>query len=213
MSRHRVASVLGVLFLFVSTLTLVSTGGTLSAGAATSTPSCTINKSTLPIVFNVTSGSQVALSCTGLPPLHPYLLAEASLLAGIDPQAKAVLAGGVSGIASVSGLLAALDALKEINMTSLAFPISDLNGDLNYTWTVPSTSPVDPNASCPPPTEEFNSGLIGCALAMIDLTSFTPVGAGSALLQWKGETLFPAGPPTLALSRDQGRARSDREYQ
>ncbi len=200
MFRHRLVSTLGVMLLFASTVTLVSTGGAVPSEAASSGPSCTFNGSALPIVFGVSSGKVIDISCTGLPPLHPYLLAEASLLAGIDPQAKAALSGGIT---SVSGLLGALDALKEINMGSLAFPFSDLNGDLTYDWTVPSSQPLDPNASCPPSTEEFNSGLIGCALAMIDLTSFTPVGAGSALMQWTGEHLFPPA-PTLVLSASKG---------
>jgi hypothetical protein len=200
MSRHRLASTLGVMLLFASTVTLISTGGAVPSEAASSAPSCTFNGSSLPIIFGVSSGKVIDINCTGLPPLHPYLLAEASLLAGIDPQAKAALSGGVT---SVSGLLGALDALKEINMGALAFPLSNLDGDLNYDWTVPSTQPLDPNASCPPSTQEFNSGLIGCALAMIDLTSFTPVGAGSALMQWTGESLFPPA-PTLALSSTKG---------
>ncbi len=202
MYRHRLASTLGVMLLFASTVTLISAEGAAPSGAATPVPSCTFNGSHLPIVFGVTSGKVVDLQCTGLPANHPYLLAEASLLAGIDPAAKAVLSGG--GITSLAGLLGALTALKEINMFSVALPFSDPNGDLNYNWTVPSTQPLDPNASCPPSTEEFNSGLIGCALAMIDLTSFTPVGAGSALLQWTGESLYPP-PPTLALSKSKGR--------
>jgi hypothetical protein len=200
MPRHRIASTLGVVLLFASTLTLLSTEAAAPAGAATAAPACTFNGSSLPIITGVNSGTVIDISCTGLSALHPYLLAETSLLAGIDPQAKAALSGGVT---SVSGLLGALDALKEINMGALAFPFSDLKGDLNYKWTVPSSQPLDPNASCPPSTQEFNSGLIGCALAMIDLTSFTPVGAGSALMQWKGEKVFPPA-PTLALSAKKG---------
>ncbi len=204
MFRHRLACTLGVSLLLASTLTLVSVGTAAPSEAATSGPSCTFNGSHLPIIQNVTTGTVIDISCTGLPALHPYLLAEASLLAGIDPAAKAALSGGAAGIATLSGLLGALDALKEINMAALAFPISDLNGDLNYDWTVPSSQPLDPNASCPPSAEEFNSGLIGCALAMIDLSSFTPVGAGSAVMQWKGENLFPAQ-PTLALSKSKAK--------
>jgi hypothetical protein len=191
---------LGVLLLFASTLTLLSAEAAAPAGATSSTPACTFNGSSLPIITGVTSGKVIDISCTGLPTFHPYLLAETSLLAGIDPQAKAALSGGVT---SLTGLLGALDALKEINTSALAFPTSDSNGDLNYKWTVPSSQPLDPNASCPPSTQEFNSGLIGCALAMIDLTSFTPFGAGSALMQWKGEKVFPPA-PTLALSASKG---------
>ena len=91
MFRHRIASTLGVVMLFASTLTLVSTAGATPSGAATSGPACTFNKSTLPIIPGVSSGKVIDLSCTGLPPLHPYLLAETSLLAGIDPKAKAAL--------------------------------------------------------------------------------------------------------------------------
>jgi hypothetical protein len=201
MIRHRIASTLGVFLLFASTVTLVSTAGATASGAATATPACTFNKSAVPIIAGVSSGKVIDISCTGLAPLHPYLIAEASLLAGIDPKAKAALSGGVT---SVSGLLGALDALGEINTSALAFPFSDLNGNLNYDWTVPSSQPSDADATCPPTTQEFNSGLIGCALAMIDLTSFTPVGAGSAVMQWTGESLFPQN-PTLALSKSKGK--------
>ena len=204
MSKHRLASAVGVALLLASTLTLVSAGGAIAsdaAGAATATPACTFNGISFPIIPAVTSGKVIDVKCTGLPALHPYLLAEASLLAGIDPQAKAALSGGVT---SVSGLLGALAALQEINMGDLAFPVSDLNGDLNYNWTVPSSQPLAPDAACPPSIEEFNSGLIGCALAMIDLTSFKPVGAGSALMQWKGQPSFLPPAPTLALSASSG---------
>lgn len=201
MLRHRIASTLGVVMLLASTLTLLSTEAAAPAGAATTGPACTFNGSTLPILTGVSTGKVIDISCTGLSALHPYLLAETSLLAGIDPKAEAALSGGLT---SLSGLLGALDALKEINMGALAFPISNLKGDLNYKWTVPSSQPLDPNASCPPSTQEFNAGLIGCALAMIDLTSFKPVGAGSALMQWTTEkSTFPPG-PTLALSAKKG---------
>jgi hypothetical protein len=201
MPRHRLASVFSVLALFASTLVLVSVASAAPSEAASSSPSCTFNKSTLPIITNVTTGTEIDISCTGLSPLHPYLLAEASLLTGIDPAAKAALSGGAT---SVSGLLGTLDALKEINMTALAFPFSDINGDLNYDWTVPSSQPLDPNASCPPSTQEINAGLIGCALAMLDLTSFTPVGAGSAVMEWKGDPFLPPQ-PSLALSKAKGK--------
>ena len=161
MPRHRIASSLGVLLLFASTLTLLSAEAAAPAGAASSTPACTFNGSSLPIITRVTSGEVIDISCTGLPASHPYLLAETSLLAGIDPQAKAALSGGVT---SLTGLLGLLDAVKEINVAALAFPSSDSNGDLNYKWTVPSSQPLDPNATCPPSTQQFNSGLIGCAL-------------------------------------------------
>ncbi len=165
------------------------------AGAATATPQCTFDGSTLPIVTKVSAGKQVAMDCTGLPALHPYLVMETSLLLGIDPNASALLTGN---IASLSGLLSLLNALPEINPAALSFVTSNLSGDLDVNYTLPSSQASDPNAVCPPTKAEINDGLIGCALATIDLTSYSPVGAASAVLEYAGDSLFPPS-PTLAL--------------
>ncbi len=171
------------------------------AAAATpaASPACTFNGGTLPIVTGVTAGSQVQLNCTGLAPLHPYLLMEISLVIGIDPAAAGLLSGNVT---SLAGLESALSALGLLNAGSLAFPISDLNGNLVTTYTVPSSQAADSNASCPPSPEEFNSGLIGCALAMVDLTSFKAVGAGSGVLEYLGDPFLPST-PTLVVTPKQ----------
>ena len=163
--------------------------------AAASGPSCTFNGSILPVVTGLAPGKTVNISCSGLAPLHPYLLVEASPLVGIDPKAAALFSGGVS----LGTLLSGLEALPEVNPGSLSFPWSDLFGRLSTTWTVPSTQAVDPNASCPPSLPEFNSGLIGCVLAMIDLTALKPVTAGSPVLNFSGYPLLPPN-PTLSLS-------------
>jgi hypothetical protein len=194
--------------LIASVLTLTAGGSGLlysatSTGAATravtaasSGPACTFNGSSLPLLTGVSAGTKIAVSCTGLSPLHPYLLVGTSLVLAIDPAAAPLFSGQVT---SLAGLMALLSALKEIDLASATTPTSDLSGDLNTTWTVPTFQAVDPNASCPPTQEEFNSGLLGCALAMIDLTTFKPVGAGSALFEYQGFPFFPSN-PTVALS-------------
>lgn len=169
---------------------------TVAPRASSTGPQCTFNGSSLPLVTGVSKGSKIAVSCSGLPALHPYLVVGASLLLAIDPAAKPLLTGQ---IVSLGALNAALAALKEIDLASEAFPISDLSGNLSLDWTVPTFQPLDPNAACPPTQQEFNSGLIGCALAMIDLTSFKPVTAGSAVFEYSGFPFFPPS-PTLALS-------------
>ena len=121
---------------------------------------------------------------------------EASLLVAIDPAAAPLLQGDAT---SLPGLLAVIDALPELNPTSVAFPTSNSSGDINYNYTVPTTQPPDPNATCPPTTEEDNSGLIGCAVAMIDLETFKPVTVGTFVIEYKGQPFLP-GNPTLALS-------------
>ncbi len=166
------------------------------AGAATPTPHCTFNGGSLPIVTGASAGEKVVVACTGLPPLHPYLMMETSLLLGIDPAAAPLLSGK---IVSLPGLMALLASLPEINIGALSFPVSDLSGDLNVDYVLPRSQAPDPNASCPPTAKQINAGLIGCALATIDLTSFTPVGAASAVLEYQGDPVFPPN-PTLALS-------------
>lgn len=164
-----------------------------SAAAKASTPACTFNASSFPIVEDLTPGATVQVDCTGLPALHPYLLFETSLLIGIDPATASLLSGGLSP----TELLGVLSALPLLNTSAFSFPFSDLSGNLDYAYKTPTTQAPDPNASCPPNTQEFNSGLIGCALALVDLTTATAVGAGSAILQYHGETTFPPSPTVM----------------
>ena len=191
--------------LAASTLTLGITGAALTAAAppaaaataaASTGPQCTFNGGSLPLLTGVSQGSKIAVRCTGLPALHPYMLVGTSLVLPLDPAAAPLFSGQV---ASLAGLMSLLAALKEIDLASAATTTSDLSGVLSTTWTVPTFQALDPNASCPPTQEEFNSGLLGCALAMIDLSSFTPVGAGSALFEYSGFPAFPPN-PTVALS-------------
>jgi hypothetical protein len=196
----KVFLIASVIMLSTGAAALVSTstslGGATLASAAGSGPQCTFNGSATPLVTGVSAGSKINVSCTGLPPLHPYLLVGTSLVLAIDPAAAPLFSGQVT---SLSGLMGLLAALKEIDLASAATPTSNLSGDLTDSWTVPTFQAADPNASCPPTQKEFNSGLLGCALAMIDLTSFKPVGAGSALFEYKGFPVLPPN-PTVALS-------------
>jgi|HubBroStandDraft_6_1064221.scaffolds.fasta_scaffold64194_1 hypothetical protein len=181
----------------LSCLVVSNAGSTVRAGAATpSGPSCTFNGSSLPLVTGVSAGSPIAISCKGMGVLHPYLVIGTSLLLGIDPAAAPLLSGQV---VSLAGLKAILAALPELDLASEALPISGLNGDVNLTWPVPTFQPLDPNAGCPPTQKEFNSGLLGCAVAMIDLLTFKPVSAGSAVFEYSGFPFLPPN-PTLALS-------------
>ena len=175
----------------------IAAGGALLATAApasaASTPACTFNGAAFPIVEDLTPGATVQVDCTGLPALHPYLLFETSLLIAVDPSTASLLNGSLSS----SELIAALSVLPLINTSALTFPVSDASGNLDYAYKTPTTQAPDPNASCPPSTEEFNSGLIGCALALVDLETTTAVGAGSAILQYQGETTFPPSPTLM----------------
>jgi hypothetical protein len=163
-----------------------------TAGAATAAaPACTFNGSSFPILLGAKAGEKVAISCTGLGILHPYLVMETSLLLAVDPAAKPLLTGQ---IVSLPGLLSLVDSLPEVNTAALRFPLSGLSGGLTMTYTLPASHAPDPNAVCPPTAAQINAGLIGCGLTMINLTSFTPVAAGSILVQYAGDPLFPPNP-------------------
>ena len=183
--------------------TLVSVAGT-SIGATTAAaagPNCTFKGSVLgaPLIPNVTPGETINYHCTGLTPNNPYVLVETSLLVAVDPAAKPLLTGQVT---SVAGLLALLAATPEVNPQSvpvLPLPLSDASGNFDYAFTVPSSQPPDPNATCPPSNLELDSGLIGCAVAMFDGTTFKPVLAGTVVLSYKFQPVFPPN-PTLSLT-------------
>jgi hypothetical protein len=168
------------------------------AGAAVA-PACAFKGPALAVgqlVTSVSYGDKININCKNFPANHPYLLVEASLLVAVDPAAKPLLQGQAT---SVPGLLAVIAALPELNALSVAFPTSNSSGVLNYNYTVPSSQPPDPNAKCPPTTIELDSGLIGCAVAMIDLESFKPVVIGTMVLNFKGQALFDTN-PTLWLT-------------
>ncbi len=185
--------------LMTCAVAVVAGGG--GAVSAASGPTCTFSDSFdgLPLVLAVSPGTVINISCTGLPDSTSYLLVEASLLVAIDPSAKGLLTG--TSVTSLPGLEALIAATPELNADPLTwgFPSSNANGDLTYAYTVPSTQPTDPNGTCPPSTEQLNSGLIGCAVAMIDLTTFKPVTQGTFVLNYKGQPVLPPN-PTLALS-------------
>jgi hypothetical protein len=181
-------------------LAVVGVAGGGVSGAATG-PACTFSGQlgNEPIVTNVVAGQTVNVACTGLSDTTPYMLVEASLLLAIDPAAKPLLTGQVT---SAAGLAALISALPELNASSEAFPISGMTGTLTDAYMVPSTQPTDPNATCPPSTEQFNSGLIGCVVVMINLTTFAPVTAGTFIIHYKTDTSLLPPNPTLALSTD-----------
>ncbi len=186
----------GLCIALVACAVTVAEGGSAPASAAAA-PSCVFTGPAIgQLVLAVSYGESININCKNFPANHPYLLVEASLLVAVDPAAKPLLDGQAT---SVPGLLAIIAALPELNPLSVAFPTSNSSGVLNYNYTVPSSQPPDPNATCPPTTIELNSGLIGCAVAMIDLESFKPVVAGTMVLTFKGQALFATN-PTLFLT-------------
>ena len=180
----------------LSTVAAVLVGGVGNvANAATPQPTC--KTGLLPGIVIAKPGQKFTMTCQHLAATHPYLQVELSLLVAVDPAARPLLTGQLE---SVGGILGVVTALPEINPTSEQIDLSDSSGNLTSTYTIPTSQPTDPNAKCPPPTEQFNSGLIGCAIAMLDLTSGKPVNAGTVLFENQPTGgLFPPD-PTVSFS-------------
>ena len=168
------------------------------AASAAPAPSCVFGPAAISaVVFNVKPGSTITFACKNMPASTEFMLVETSLLVAVDPLAQPLLTGSIT---SPTGLLALVAALPEMNATSEAFVTSDASGVLDTSYTVPTSQPLDPNATCPPSTEQYNSGLVGCAVAMIDMSDFKPVSTGTAVINFANQPLFPPD-PTLALSK------------
>ena len=90
--------------------------------------------------------------------------------------------------------------IEKINPNSIKPVTTDASGNLSYDYVVPATASIDPNATCPPSTRQFNAGLLGCALAMVDLVTQKPVGAASAVMEFAGFPLLPPAPTVTAYT-------------
>jgi hypothetical protein len=122
----RLLVIASVLTVSCGATTLATTSASSGAAAhasqaASAGPQCTFNGSSLPLVTGVSAGSKIAVNCSGLPPLHPYLMVGTSLVLAIDPAAAPLLSGQ---LVSLSALMALLAALKEIDLPSAITPIS-----------------------------------------------------------------------------------------
>ena len=139
--------------LLIGVLTVTLSGRGVGAAAsvptpqAVSTPQCTFNGSSLPLVTGVSNGSKIAISCTGMPALHPYLVVGTSLLLAIDPAAKPLLTGQLTSVATLNALL---PTLKELDLASASLPVSDLSGNLSLNCD--STDLSTPGSECGVPS-------------------------------------------------------------
>jgi hypothetical protein len=190
----------------MSTTASASSSGS-SGSSASPAPSCTFDNSSLPLVTGVTAGSQVSVSCTGEKPDQLVAVAQASLQIGLIPGVSSLF-GTSSGdrgklLSLLKGLPSELAALEEIGPGSLHLVTTTSTGTLDYTYVVPPFWALDHHATCPPSTQEFAEGLIGCALVFIDVNSLSVLPGGYALLSWQNN-LLSAVPltqtPTVAVS-------------
>ncbi len=177
--RLRTAAVAVVMVVAIGTAAVaVPAGAGATAASATTAPSCTFNGSSLPLVTSATAGSTVAIACRGEAAGHSLLLAQTSLLVGLLPGIPQLVGGQLT----LRTLLESLPALGEIDLGALHVLTTTSTGTLDYTYTVPRFSAGDRNATCPPSTFQYDVGVIGCGLVLLDLNTFKVLPGGYALL-------------------------------
>jgi hypothetical protein len=203
-----VVTTMTALAVVVATLTMPPAAWAGSSGpSAGTTPSCSFDNSSLPLVTGVTPGSSVSVSCAGEKPDQLVAVAQASLLIGLIPGVGSLFGSGPSDkgklLSLLKGLPSELAALAEIAPGSLHLVTTSSTGTLDYTYVVPPFWALDHHASCPPSTQQFAEGVIGCALVLIDVNTIGLLPGGYALLSSQSN-LLSAVPltqtPTLAVS-------------
>jgi hypothetical protein len=155
---------------------VAATAGT-AAAAKPAASACLFNgQSDTGLVKGITPGAVVTVTCTGLPANTLVILAEASPLAGILPSSEAI---------------------HEADAGALGTATSTSTGTLppGTTFKIPDPFKAgDPDAVCPPTQAQVNTGLVGCAVAVAELSG---EDFGDALLQYTGQVEPQA--PTLSL--------------
>ena len=163
--------------LLTGALTVAVVAGGSSPAGAVPTPiaTCTFNGvANNGLVTGVSAGGSLNISCSGLPDSTSVVVAEASPLAGLLPSSE---------------------ASDEADLNALKFATSSSTGTLTTTYTLPTTFAAnDPNAKCPPTTAQINAGMIGCAVAVAELSG---TDFGDALMEYSSQPA-PAS-PTLSL--------------
>lgn len=189
-----------------------SSSGSSGSSSSSSTPACTFNGNVLPLVTGATTGSTVAISCTGEKANQLIVMVQSDLLIGLIPGVDSLfsLLSGSGGI-NLGSLLSALPTLLQdlgpllgqIDLGTLHILTTNSSGDLSFNYTVPNFVTSDKNAVCPPTAQQFAEGVIGCALIMIDVSSLSLLPGGYALLSG-ASNLLSAIPltqiPTVTVS-------------
>ena len=201
-SMAAVALVLGP----VALATAQTANGATVAGATVNN-NCSFNGSQSPaFLTGVGPGSNISVSCSGLP-------AGATLAASTSSPLTGVFNPPLSSYSGTTALKAGI-AEADGNSPYLVLSTASSSGTWSHTLQVPSPFaagstafkvPGDPNAVCPPTQAQVNAGLLACAVGVLEssgsatnASSSNSGLAGTALLGYSNNP--KPQPPTLTLS-------------
>jgi hypothetical protein len=153
----------------------IAAGGSVAGAATPSTSVCTFNGHAENSILTLSPGGVIAIKCTGLPDKADLVLAIASPLAGFPN----------------------IPGTSEGDLGALKFVGASATGTLSTSYTLPTSfTATDPNAVCPVTQAQVNAGLIGCAVAVAQLSP--QINYGDAIVQYTGQPEPQA--PSLHLS-------------
>ncbi|MGO8875383.1 MAG: IPT/TIG domain-containing protein [Acidimicrobiales bacterium] len=158
----------------------------------------------VPVAIGVAAGAPASVTCTFDGKRAP------APLTGIVPGSTsiAISCHGTAGLSLASAMASPLAGIVippatttgEGDVATLTPLTQSPAGTYKAKFAVPSSfTASDPNAVCPPSPGQFNAGLVGCAVAVINTSTLSPVAGQEAVLETTKQTK-PPNPPTLASS-------------
>jgi hypothetical protein len=150
------------------------------------------------------AGAQTTMSCTFNGKAGP------AAITGVVPGTTtlAIVCTGTSGL-GLAGIMASplggvvvspAKASDEADLGTLTKFTESPAGTYKATFKVPSSfKATDTNAVCPPSAGQFDAGLVGCPVAVINTASLAPFTGQEAILLDSSQTA-PPNSPTLATS-------------
>jgi hypothetical protein len=162
-----------------------STGTKSFTVTAASTTGCTFDHlAGIATIKGIAPGATVNISCTETAG-GTYYAAQASLLG--DIVVSPATDTGEADLATLTKLTEVGGATGTTYTAAFTVPNPFTTG----------TPPTDPNAVCPVSAGQFNGGIVGCVIAVVDAT-LHPVTDADAILYYSSQTKSPSA-PTVAL--------------
>ena len=165
----------------VAAAATLTTPARVAASVAAPTLSCTFDGKAgpAPITGVVPGKARLTISCTGA--------------AGLG--VAAVMASPIGGV-----VVSPASATSDADVATLTLLTEKPAGTYRATFAVPATfHATDPNAKCPPTPGQFNAGLVGCAVAVINTSNLSPFPNAEAIMETTAQVKRPNA-PTLATA-------------
>jgi hypothetical protein len=165
----------------------------MGAMVAVAAPVATATAGAAPTVTCTFAGKAAPAAITGVVPGKTSFAIICTGTSGLG--LAAIMASPLGGIVIAPGT-----ATNEADVSSLTSFKQSPAGTYKATFLVPSKfSAADANALCPPSAGQFNAGLLGCPVAVINTANLTPFPNQEVILETTAQKK-PPNSPTLATA-------------